>query len=126
MSATAWSVPFLICSPSVALGPVIGPAMPILICAAAEPANATAIPSARPSVVICLIAFNSPQNAAAPPPGHRKRQFKPRSRQKSLTFRGRAARFLAPPAPAQRPGANIDPAVLGRHLGGARRPEAEK
>src|ERR1700681_2326253 len=55
-SATAWSVPFLICAPSVALGPVIGPATPILICAAAEPANAAAKPSARPSAVICLIA----------------------------------------------------------------------
>src|ERR1700722_16655223 len=126
-SLTAWSVPFLICAPSVALGPVIGPAMPILICAAAEPANAAAKPSARPSVVIFLIAcLPSKSRGSAAGHGLSVSQFKPPSRQKSPTIRVSARRFGVPAAPGERAGADVDPAILGRHLGRPRRPEAEK
>ena len=42
MSSTACSAPFFSCAPKAAFGPVIGPATPILICAWAAPAKATA------------------------------------------------------------------------------------
>src|SRR5271165_6728889 len=48
MSSTACCVPLVSWAPKAALGPVIGPATPILICALAAPENASAAASATP------------------------------------------------------------------------------
>ena len=47
-SATACATPLVNCAPNEALGPVIGPATPILICASAAPAKARPAASTRP------------------------------------------------------------------------------
>src|SRR6266567_3873988 len=131
-SAAAMSVPFLSCAPDEALGPVIGPATPILICAAAVPANATANPSVRPSVVVFLMASTPLKKPQIPrlrrrARGIRRSQFKPSSRQKSPTIRMRVLRFAGLPAsPGESAGAGVEPTILGRHLGGTGRPEAEQ
>src|SRR5215472_6014653 len=131
MSATPWSAPFLSCAPNAAFGPVIGPATPILICAEAVPANATARLAARLSVVIFLIALTplmSSSSPASPWPGtvNRRIQFKPASRQKSPIIGVPVPGSPRPPAPGEGARAHVDPAILVHHLGGAGRAEAEK
>src|SRR5271155_1928522 len=47
-SAAACATPVVSCAPNEALGPVIGPATPILTCASAAPAKANPAASTRP------------------------------------------------------------------------------
>src|ERR1700759_1599214 len=101
MSAMAWSTPFRICAPVAALGPVIGPPMPNFTCAVAEPAAATAMPSARPRVLILFICF--PLRSVI----HASRRCR----------RDPTLRRLTPPAHPTL--GFIEPAILSHHLGGA-------
>src|ERR1043165_6842903 len=131
MSSTACSVPFLSCAPKAAFGPVIGPAMPTLICACAEPANAIAAPSASPSVVILFIRISPCDNGTRPSGANRRRdclwpRLKRQTPEKSPGI-GPFSRYCGgSPRPAQPSRRRIDPAVLRRHLGDAGRAEAEE
>src|ERR1700722_15822893 len=101
MSIAAWSTPFFICDPVAALAPVIGPPTPNFTCADADPVNATAKPSARPSTVSLFMEFPSGLGPAI---------------KRNATSLGLAA----PAEPAIR---LIDPAILPDHL---RRPRCLK
>src|SRR6476469_2306757 len=94
-SATACSAPFLSWAPNAAFGPVIGPSTPSLTWAAAVPAVANAKAKANPSVWILFIRV----------PLFLKPKLATMLRQGAL-------------APAHRPAAAVDPAILRDHLAG--------
>src|ERR1044072_4335844 len=129
-SSTAWSVPFLSWAPNAAFGPVSGPATPILICACAEPANAIAAPSARPSVVILFIRISPCKIGTRPSGAYRRRdclwsRLKRQTSEKSPGIGAFSRDCGGSPRPAQPSGRRIDPAVLRRHLGDGGHAEAE-
>src|SRR5579863_7603989 len=105
MSSAACWVPFFICAPVAAFGPVIGPPTPNLTWADAEPANAHAKPSARPSVAILFMLF----------PLRLDRLVQPCC---DVTSRLSAA-------PAQHPVRRVDPPILRDHLRGTRGAKTE-
>src|SRR4030088_2497323 len=143
MSATACSVPFLICAPKEAFGPVIGPPTPNLTWAAAAPAPAppnfawagaapaaphpiaSPRPNARPSVVKVFMRV-SPlcgRSGCRKPAGSDRRNstgLNRNSRQKSSCFEHVPA---ARPCDARSRPAPQD-AVLPGHLARARDPKA--
>src|SRR5712671_1500374 len=129
MSATACSVPFLICAPKEAFGPVIGPPTPNLTWAAASPAAphpiASPRPNARPSVVKVFMRV-SPlcrRSGCREPAGRHRRistGLNRNSRQKSSCFAHVPA---ARPCDARSRPVPQD-AVLPRHLARPRDPKA--
>src|SRR5262252_7425210 len=135
MSSTAWSTPFLSWAPNDAFGPVSGPPTANLTCACAVPARMRLAPRARPSAnrlfmgdpcwlletpasaadlkfLQRLCITNSGGGALVAESPRLKRQ----SGQKSPGFCGLFGRCGRTPRPRERAGADVEEAILRRHL----------